>query len=133
MSEKRVKSVECDDCDFSMEVTYDGESGTPTEEEYEEVQLFDECPICHADLTPIENDDADANDDLQHLLEDDPSEDELVYRAGVEIAEQVTETESLSFGRAFESVVGELDIPEQRYDDVRGAAKDHKPNELTHV
>lgn len=122
---KTYTCLECDD--FEMEVTYTGEPGTQSDEDYQKLS-FDSCPACGGEVDvdeTVEDGEETVDTDLERLVEDDPTEDVLVYRAGIEVAEQVQQTPTLSAEHVFETVIDELSVPSHRENDVREVAKGH--------
>lgn len=46
-----TKSAECVECEeFEMTKKYSGRAGTPGQEEYDRIDIPNECPVCEADL-----------------------------------------------------------------------------------
>lgn len=122
---KTYTCLECDD--FEMEVTYTGEPGTQSDEDYQKLS-FDSCPACGGEVDvdeTVEDGEETVDTDLERLVEDDPTEDVLVYRAGIEVAEQAQERPTLTQDEILPVIMNELDVPDSRKHDVRNVANGH--------
>lgn len=66
----RERHVECRDCgEFEMSKTYRGAAETPGRDEYDAIDLPDECPVCGSDLVITMTDGGRVEDDgeIDHL------------------------------------------------------------------
>lgn len=124
----KSKTYTCLECgDFEMGVTYTGEPGTQSDEDYQKLS-FDSCPACGGEVDvdeTVEDGEETVDTDLERLVEDDPTEDELVYRAGIEVAEQAQERPTLTQDEILPVIMDKLDVPDSRKRDVRNVANGH--------
>lgn len=121
-----TKTLLCDGCgEFEMEVSYTGVEGTQVHASYESIGLSS-CPVCGSELTTRgDKSKSEPDAQLSTLVEDDPTEDELVYRAGVEVAERVKEMPTVTMEDELERVMDGLPIPERRRSDVRSVVREY--------